>query len=558
MNQDQEQSTTRTISRVQIGTRAVGAVSIAVLCSRLLGLIREVVLATLFADAKNLKWLDCYNMAFKAPNMLRDLFAEGALSTAFVTVFSKKAQQDGDEAAFSLGQKMFTLTLSFMTLVSTLGVICAPWIIWVLASGWRKAGSAGALADSELSQKLEFTILLARIMYPFILLVSLAALVMGILNARRIFFIPALSSAVFNLISIAFGGVVGWWLDPDFGRKSVIGFAIGAVVGGLGQLLVQLPALSKAGFRFRLNFNWRDAGIVQTLSLMWPAVISGSIVQVSVMLNAIFASHIAGDGPVTWLYSAFRLMQLPLGLFGVALATVSLPMLARQAADRNSDLFSGTLSRSLRFGFLLTIPSAVGLGLLAWPVMSLVYGNGAAGENPQHVDGCAAALRAYAPGLIFYCGLKIVQPAFYALENRFVPMLATLLCVALTAAANYLMVVKWHLGHECLAYSTSASTAINFVILLAALRLYAPEFSPAKIFYPFLCSSLAAVVLGIVCYGGLHMMLAHWAFWGLFARASSLGALILLASCSYFFVMIALGNEDMKEIQRSLTIRIGF
>jgi len=321
-------ATTNTKIEAKGTARALGLVSIAILCSRVLGLVREVIISSLFADKANLRWLDCFNMAFRAPNMLRDLFAEGALSTAFVTVFTKKAATDGNEAAWSLARKFASLTTIWMTFVSVLGVVLSPWIIWLMASGWRNpTDPKEALSADELQAKLEFTIMLTRIMFPFILLVSLAALVMGMLNARKVFFMPAMASTFFNVASMAVGGFVGWWLDPAFGKTAIIGFAVGVLVGGLAQLGVQLPSLKKVGFRFGIDLDWKDPGVKQTLNLMWPAIISGSVVQVNVMLNSIFASHVAGDGPVTWLNNAFRLMQLPLGLFGVGLATVSLPTL---------------------------------------------------------------------------------------------------------------------------------------------------------------------------------------------------------------------------------------
>jgi putative peptidoglycan lipid II flippase len=528
--------------------RALGLVSIAILCSRVLGLVREVLLSMLFAGKENLRWLDCFNMAFKAPNMLRDLFAEGALSTAFITVFSKKTQAEGEAAAWSLARKMMTLATVFMTIISALGVLLAPYIIWLMASGWRNpADPAHALTADALAEKMEFTILLARIMYPFILLVSLAALVMGMLNARKVFFMPAMSSTFFNVASMLVGGGIGWWLDPQFGKTAVIGFAIGTLVGGLVQLVVQLPSLKKVGFVFGLDFNWKDSGVRQTLSLMWPAIISGSVVQVSVMLNAIFASYVAGDGPVTWLYSAFRLMQLPLGLFGVGLATVSLPSLARMAAHGISDEFRLTLSKAIRMGALLSVPSAVGLGVLAWPIMSLVYGNGAAAENPAHVEGCAVALQTYALGLAFYSGLKVLQPAFYAIEKRFVPLVVSIICVSLTAVLNYLFVIHWHLDHRYLALSTSISAALNFTLLFVMMRRHAGRLDTRKLAASLIKVALASLAMAGVCIAGQQTLLHPWADYSVLMRAFTLSAVMGTAAIVYFGINALLKNEEVGD-----------
>ncbi|MBL9116419.1 MAG: murein biosynthesis integral membrane protein MurJ [Verrucomicrobiaceae bacterium] len=525
--------------------RALGLVSVAILCSRILGLVREVVLNSLFGSKQGVWGLDCLLMAFKAPNMLRDLFAEGALSTAFVTVFSKKIQSEGEAAAWKLGQKMMTLAAVFMSIISALGVLLAPIIIGLLAYGWRD--------DPE---KVAFTTLLARIMYPFILLVSLAALVMGMLNARKVFFVPAMSSTFFNVGSMLAGGILGWWLDPEFGTTAVICFAVGTLVGGLLQLLVQLPALKKVGFRFAADFGWKDAGVKHTLQLMWPAIISGSVVQVNVLLNTLFASYVSGNGPVTWLNNAFRLMQLPLGLFGVGLATVSLPTLARMATNGISDDFRGTLSKALRMGMTLSIPSAVGLAMLAWPIMSLVYGNGRAATNPEHVPGCALALQTYAIGLVFYSGLKVLQPAFYAIEKRFVPMYVSIVCVLASAGLNYLFVIHLGLGHQYLALSTSLTAALNFLCLLIAMKCYAGRIGAKTLLLSAIKLSFAALGMAGVCWMALQTVLTGWNGMSIWMRGLSLGGTMAVAAGVYFGVSLLLKNEEVSDFLGALKRRI--
>lgn len=307
----------------RVSTRATGVVGIAILCSRMLGLLREVIFASLFGASKN---MDAFLTAFRAPNMLRDLFAEGALSTAFVTTFSSRIATDGDQSAWQLASKVATLTVVFMSALTVLCVIFAPALITVLAPGFAP-------------DKAELTILLTRIMFPFILLVSLAALVMGMLNAKNVFGMPALASSFFNLGSIIGGVGFGWLLDPHFGSRALIGLSLGTLVGGLLQLLVQLPPLARVGFRFKPDFDWRDPGVRKIISLMVPATIAASAVQVNVAVNSGFASGL-GDGPMTWLNIAFRLMQLPLGLFGVAIATVTLPLVSRSAALGNTANFA--------------------------------------------------------------------------------------------------------------------------------------------------------------------------------------------------------------------------
>src|SRR5438270_9850825 len=245
----------------RVSTRATGVVGIAVMCSRVLGLIREQVFAGLFGAGKN---LDAFLMAFRLPNLLRDLVAEGALSTAFITTFSKKIATEGDVSAWRLANKVVTLTAVFMSAVTLLGIIFAPQLVDLL-TWWSWPPDKTAL-----------TISLTRIMWPFMFLVSLAALVMGMLNAKHVFGPPAMASSYFNLGSIVSGVAIGWWLDPHFGARSLAGSAIGTLVGGAWQLTAQFPSLRRVGYKYRADFQCRDEGVRAVLTLMAPAIIAAS------------------------------------------------------------------------------------------------------------------------------------------------------------------------------------------------------------------------------------------------------------------------------------------
>src|SRR5438067_3375839 len=230
----------------RMSTRATGVVGVAILSSRLLALVREMVFAGLFGAGMT---LDAFLMAFRLPNLLRDLFAEGALSTAFITTFSKKIAIEGDESAWRLANKVATLTAVFMSAVTLLGILFAPQLVDLLTWG------------SWPPDKTALTILLTRIMWPFMLLVSLAALVMGVLNAKHVFGPPAMASSYFNLGSIIGGVALGWWIDPNFGARSLIGLSIGTLIGGFWQLTAQFPSLGRVGFKYRPDFHWRDEGV---------------------------------------------------------------------------------------------------------------------------------------------------------------------------------------------------------------------------------------------------------------------------------------------------------
>lgn len=513
------------------GARATGLVALAIMCSRVLGLIRELVFAALFPPGLR----DCFTVAFRTPNMLRDLFAEGALSTAFVTVFSQKLKTEGDGAAWQLAHRILSLATVFMSLVSLLGVLLSPWIVRLLAGGW---------ATEE--WKIPFTVTLAQIMYPFILVVSLAALVMGILNSKRVYGVPAMASSFFNIVSIVGGAGIGWLLDPTFGWKAMIGFSIGTLLGGLAQLVVQLPALWKLGYRFRFSRDWSDAGVKRILQLMWPAVIAGSAVQVNVLLNTIFASHLAvKDGPVSWLNYAFRLMQLPLGVFGVAVATVTLPVLSRVATDGINGKFRSVLGAGNRLVMFLTLPSAVGLYVLAEPIISLLYERGKFAHYETLAT--AAALRWYAVGLIFYACIKVIQPAFTAIDRRFIPMYVALGSIALNAALNSLFVFYFRLGHEYLALSTAVIAATNFSVLYLVMTRIAGGLEGRRLMATLARLVPAVALLGAVAWAGQHWLMAGWQGFGLVRRVVSLGAVTAAAGAVYFAATSLLKVEEARQ-----------
>jgi putative peptidoglycan lipid II flippase len=479
----------------RVSTKATSIVGLAVLCSRVLGLVREMVIAALFGASRN---MDAFLTAFRAPNMLRDLFAEGALSTAFVTTFSRRIATEGDESAWRLASKVATLTLVFMSAITLLGILFAPAVIGILAPGFP-------------AEKAALTILLTRIMFPFILLVSLAALVMGMLNAKNVFGVPAMASSFFNIGSIVGGVAFCYWLDPQvdwghphFGERGLVGLALGTLLGGLLQMLVQFPSASRVGFRFRFDFNWRDPGVRTILALMGPATIAASAVQVNVAVNSGFASTL-GNGPITWLNIAFRLMQLPLGVFGVAVATVTLPLVSRSAALGNTQEFRGALAHAMRLVMLLTIPSAIGLMILPEPIIRLIYQHGR--FTAVATTQTAAALRFYAIGLAGYAGVKVLAPAFYAINKRHLPMFVSLFSIAVNFALNWLFTFHLGLGHRGLALSTSAVAMTNFLLLYAMMRHHTGRLETGAMLATLGKISLAGVVLAAICFGAERFLL---------------------------------------------------
>ena len=513
----------------KLNTRAAGVVALAVLGSRILGLVRDQVFGSLFGAGE---FMDAFVMAFRIPNLLRDLFAEGALSMAFITVFTKTTALEGDRAAWDLANKVATAAAVIVSALTIIGILCAPWIVALIAGGFPPAKAA-------------LTVTLTRIMFPFILLVSLAALVMGMLNARNVFGIPATASSFFNLGSIIAGAGIGWLIDPHFGPHAILGLAIGTLIGGAMQLGVQLPSLKRLGYRFRPDFRWRDPGVRAILRLMGPSVIAASSTQVNVLVNSVFASHL-GNGPVTWLQYAFRLMQLPLGIFGVALGTVSLPLLARMAAGGNIVGFRTELARGMRLAFLLTIPASIGLILLAGPIMSVLFQHGR--FNAYDALEAAAALRFYAIGLCGYAALKVLVNAFYAIDRRKTPMFVSFGAVGLNLFLNWLFTVRLGWGHQGLAFSTACIATTNFIVLYALMHRHLGRLESRAMLTLLLRLSVACVALAGICWAGEHWLLADWALERFWPKAGSLTAVIAAAAGAFLVCATALRIREMQDI----------
>lgn len=505
--------------------KATGIIGIAVMLSRILGLARDMLMNHLFSGIL----ASCFALAFKIPNLLRDLFAEGALSQAFVTTFSKKLKEEGDKSAWILANRVLSLAAVSMSVITLIGVIVAPWIVDIILSLAHKS-----YGENER----QLIILMTRIMYPFILIISLSALVMGMLNAKKVFGMPALASCFFNLGSIIGGGLIGYWLDPSWGEKSLIGVSIGVLIGGIAQLVVQFPSLWKIGFRPRWDSMWKDGGVKKILALMLPAIIAASAVQVNVMVNAMFAAS-TGAESVAALGFAFRLVQLPLGMFGVAVATITLPALARAAVGSIGSEFAPTLTRGINMVTVLVIPSGVGLGLLALPVVRLIFSN-----YPELI---ASTLQCYAYGLLFYSWLKIVQPAFYAMDKRWIPMMVSFLSVALNFFLNWYFVRVLGLGVESLALTTSLIALINFALLYLFLKKLVPSIKSALILDTLWRCAIAALVMGSLCYLANKFLLQDLSSMMLILRWLLVGAVIGVVALVYFGLCYILGVREARD-----------
>ena len=465
-------------------------VSLAVFLSRITGLIREITFAGLFGAGMV---YDAFVAAYRIPNLLRDLLAEGALSSAFVTTYSQALSEEGAEQAKSLSNRLTTLLVPAVAVVCVAGAVFAPSIVQRLFPGYL-----------AIEGKFELTVLLTRIMIPFLLFIVLAAKAMGVLNSHGKFGIPALASTLSNLTSVGIGLLLGFVLGPELGFEPIVGMALGTLLGGAVQYGCQVPSLRLAGLRFRPEVALRDPGVRQVLRLMGPATIGAAAVQINVMVNSVFASRLADasgeiiNGPVSWLGYAFRFMQLPLGLFGVAVAAATLPVISREAGAGRFGEFRDTLSRSLGLVFLLTIPSTVGLLVLSQPLIGVVYERGqfAASDTEQ----TALALAFYCLGLVGYASTKVLAPAFYALDNVRIPMLVSVFSIALNYTLNfvYIEVLGW--GHWALALSTSLVATLNSILLFVFMRSRLGGVGGSRLLRGGIKIGAASAVMGACCW----------------------------------------------------------
>lgn len=436
-------------------TRNVGPVSAATFLSRVLGLVRDQVFAALFGAGTA---ADAFNMAFRVPNLLRDLFAEGAMSASFVPTFTQWREKEGDEAAWALGRQLMSTLLAVLLGLCTLGWIFAPQLVQLMAGGF-----------AAVPGKLELTVSLTRIMLPFLPAVALAAAAMGMLNARGVFFLPALAPALLNLGMVGFGLA----LIPvcrQAGWPIITAMALGVVLGGLLQFACQLPSLAKLGFRFRLEIPTWHPGVQRVAMLMLPATIGLAATQLNIFVSQAIASSFR-EGSVSWLQYAFRLMQLPIGLFGVAVATVSLPALSRAAVRQDVPAVRSTLSEAVRLVLLLTIPSAVFLAVMAQPILALLFQHGR--FQASDTTATAGALIMYCVGLPSFAAVGIFTRAFYAMGDTKTPVRSTFVAVGVNLVLNLLFVgplAGLGLAHRGLALATSATSLINLAQLSFQLR----------------------------------------------------------------------------------------
>jgi putative peptidoglycan lipid II flippase len=507
--------------------RVVTTVSGMTLLSRFTGLARESIKATAFGAGTS---MDAFEAAFRLPNLLRRMFAEGAFSQAFVPIVAEYHRRRGEAETRGLVAHVAGLLALVLIVVSVVGIVAAPWLVYLLASGFAKTPG-----------KVELTAQMIRIMFPYILFISLTSLAAGVLNVYHRFAMPAFTPVLLNLAVIGAAIFLAPYIDPP-----VVALAWGVAIGGVAQLVFQLRPLAKIAMLARPRIDWRDPGVRRVLRAMGPAVIGVSAAQISALINTQFAAWL-GDGRISWITYADRLMEFPSALLGVALGTVLLPSLAKHHSDANPGEYSALLDWGLRLACLLSLPAAVALWLLALPMISTLYQYGKFSINDalQTRD----ALLGYSVGLFGIILVKILAPGFYARQMLKTPVKVAFVTVLVTQA--FAWTLMWRIGHAGLTLATSIGATFNAAMLFALLvrrKLYAPQPGWGLFFARLLVALgvLAGVLAWLV---GPADVWLHASLWHKLARLAGVIAAGVLA----YFATLALLGFRLRDFDRRET-----
>ncbi|MDP1606787.1 MAG: murein biosynthesis integral membrane protein MurJ [Rhodocyclaceae bacterium] len=508
--------------------RTLATVSSLTLLSRILGFVRDFVIARTFGAGM---LTDAFFVAFRLPNLLRRLFAEGAFSQAFVPLLAEYRNQRGPEETRLLVDRVATLLFLIVLVVAALGVIGAPLLIYATAPGF--------VPDAE---KFGLTVTLTRIVFPYIFFMSLVALSAGILNTWSRFALPAFTPVLLNLSFIGMALFAAPYFDPP-----VLVLAWAVFLGGLLQLAIQVPALRKIGMWPRFDFAPNDPGVRRVFKLMAPAVLGVSVAQVSLLINTIFASFLVA-GSVSWLYYADRLMEFPAGLLGAALGTILLPSLARAHASDDPQAFSALLDWGLRLALLLTLPAAASLAILGVPLIATLFQHGA--FTASDVLQTRLALLAYSIGLTGMILVKILAPGFYARQNIKTPVKIAMLTLVATQAMNLAFIGPFK--HAGLALSIGLAACLNAALLYYGLR-QRKHYTPSPGWGLFLLKiTLALVVLAATLWFGMGRE-ADWLVAPALERVARLAALVGAGMAAYFAMLWLLGFRLRDFRQRGST-----
>ncbi|MEJ2685024.1 MAG: murein biosynthesis integral membrane protein MurJ [Candidatus Sulfobium sp.] len=512
--------------------RAAGAMSAATLISRILGFVRDMVFALYFGAGGT---SDAFFAAFRIPNLLRELFAEGSMSAAFIPVLTEYRQKQGEEEA----QKLVKITFSFIVIavgiICILGIIFAPALVTVIAPGFLKSPG-----------KFSLTVLLTRIMFPFLLLVSLAALAMGALNTKKVFFIPALAPAMLNIALIV---VIVFF--ASIARRPIVVAAVGVLIGGLLQFLFQLPSFFRKGYRLGFRPYFRHPGLKKMAILLIPATLALAVNQINILVANILASYLP-SGSITYLYYSMRLIQFPIGIFGVAMSMAVLPTLSEHAVRGDIEHLREDFSFALRMLFFISVPAMAALITLREPIVNLLFQRGS--FDYAATKGTSEALLFYSFGIWSIVGNRVITSSFYAMQDTRTPVkIAT---VGMVSNILFSLVLMGPLKHAGLALANALASWVNFSLLSYFLRKKLKRVDARKIAKSFVKIGAASLVMAVT-----GRVLLHGGLWeksgGTLEKAAYFTGAAAVCVVIYVAASFMLKSEEMEYFLEALKKRIG-
>ncbi len=505
--------------------KAAGVVGLATLASRVMGYARDMVMSWAFGTGLA---ADAFYVAYRIPNLLRELLAEGSMSAAFIPVFTETLTKESRESARHLANAVFARLLVILIILTGLGIIFAPYVVKLIAAGWVHRAE---------HDKYVIGVTLTRIMFPYLFFIGLAALAMGMLNSLRQFLTPALSPVMLNIMTIS--AVI---LSIHFMAEPIYGVAAGVVVGGMFQFLIQVPGLKKQGMMLKPQFKQTHPGVIKVARLATPVFFSSSVNQLNNFMGTIFASFL-GTGSITYLFYGMRFIHFPLGIFGIAIATAVLPTMSAQAARQEHADFRETLSLGLRLVFFIMFPAMAGLITLRVPIVNLLLEHGQ--FDRISTQGTAVALLFYAVGLWAFAGIRIVAQAFYALQDTKTPVKIAVAAV-LTNILLSVMFINWTpLAHGGLALANSLAATLNITLLTVMLRKKIGRMDGGRIL-----KSLLKIVPASIIMGAIGWWVSKQPVWikagNSLEKAELLVAGMAASFVFYVIAMWALRSEELK------------
>jgi putative peptidoglycan lipid II flippase len=512
--------------------RAAGILGSATMLSRIMGMVRDMVVSRLFGAGLA---TDAFFAAFQIPNMLRRFFAEGALTSAFVPTFSEVLSQRGEKEARELANICFTLLTIVMAAITLIGITFSPWIVGLMFPGFKAVPG-----------KFELTVLLNRLMFPYIFFISLVALCMGILNTLRHFFTPAISTVFLNIAMI-----LSALLLRGYFNVPIVALAAGVLIGGILQLLLQLPVLWTKGFPFRISFDFSNPEVRRIALLMLPATFGVGVYYLNITVSAILASLLP-QGSVSYLYYAQRMFEFPQGIFTVSVAQAVLPSMSKQAADGDLEGMKESLAFGLRLTLFITIPAMVGLMICATPIMSLIF----MGGEFDYVKAVNAsqALVYYSLGLSFVALTRVLAPAFYALKDTKTPVWTAFAAFLINVAFS--LVLMKPLLHGGLALATTLSALANMLLLLWYLRRKIGSFGGMETFVCGIKALCASLPMGLIVFFACRM--TDWSRSGhKMDKALVLGFAVLAGICVYALLARLLRSQEAVAMTSMIRKKLG-